>query len=192
MIHIPGGKSGTTKNAAVFLDRDGVINENRDNYVLDEGDITIIDGSAKAIERMIEFGYQIIIVTNQQCVGKGIIKREKAKDINHEVIRRLGLLQPITATYFCPHLATDLCECRKPNPGMILTAAQQYEIDLCKSFFIGDADTDVKAARNAGVKPILVLTGRGKQSLSLIDRTQAEQLIIENDLAAAANFILEQ
>lgn len=147
---------------AIFLDRDGVIIENRENYVRSWSDVCLIPAALQALRRWSTLGVAIVMVTNQACVGKGIITLEQAEQINWRVIAQVtGDGGRIDAAYLCPHRPDENCDCRKPKPGMLLRATHDLDLDLARSVMIGDAITDMQAAQAAGVRAILVKTGRG-------------------------------
>lgn len=152
------------KQPAIFLDRDGVINENVANYVRSWAQMDIFPQAVTAIARISHTPYKLFIVTNQSAIGRGIISLETAQEINQKlvtIITKAG--GRIDQAYLCPHAPDDQCHCRKPQPGMLLRAAQEHNIDLTQSIMIGDALTDIQAGQNAGVKTTaLLLTGRGK------------------------------
>jgi histidinol-phosphate phosphatase family protein len=145
----------------VFVDRDGVINEVIPNgYVTSTEMARLIPGAAKAIGLLNSSGFKVIVVSNQQCVGKGIITQSEldaiTEHIRREVARDGG---EIHAFHYCPHLAADNCDCRKPKPGLLVRAQREYAIDLPSTYLIGDAPSDIEAARRAGCRAILVKTG---------------------------------
>jgi D-glycero-D-manno-heptose 1,7-bisphosphate phosphatase len=148
--------------SALFLDRDGVIIENRENYVRSWGDVTFIPAAISALKRIAPLDVKVVIVTNQACVNKGIITLEQAKAINARIIREvMSAGGRIDAAYLCPHRHDEACGCRKPAPGMLFRAARDHLLDLRGSWMVGDAVTDMQAARAAGVRGVLVRTGRG-------------------------------
>jgi D-glycero-D-manno-heptose 1,7-bisphosphate phosphatase len=148
---------------AIFLDRDGVIIENRDEYVLAWEDVTFIPSALPALAKLAASDYAVVVVTNQAAVGRGLLSRADAHMINNriqaEVVHSGGRLDRV---YMCPHHPDEDCECRKPKPGLLLQAARELNIDLTQSWMIGDALTDLQAGQAAGVSnSLLVLTGRG-------------------------------
>jgi D-glycero-D-manno-heptose 1,7-bisphosphate phosphatase len=157
--------------AAVFLDRDGVIIENRAEYVRSWSDVAFIPGALDALVRLNATPYLVVLVTNQSAVGRGVISAEKAFEIQCEIeksIRAAG--GRVDDTLMCPHAPWEDCPCRKPQPGLILLAAEKHALDLKRSFMIGDALSDVQAGRSAGVgQSALVLTGRGKDQIHLAE-----------------------
>jgi D-glycero-D-manno-heptose 1,7-bisphosphate phosphatase len=153
-------------NQAVFLDRDGVVNQNRADYVKDWSEVEFLPGAFDALRRLARTDFAIVLITNQSAVGRGIISQEEAWDINRRVVETIRAQGGrIDGAYLCPHRPDENCECRKPRPGMLLQAADELGLDLGRSYFIGDAVTDMQAAEAAGVEGILVLTGRGEEQV---------------------------
>ena len=153
---------------AIFLDRDGVIIENRANYIRKWADVVFYPKALAALARMYSSPYKIIIVTNQSVVGRNIISKQAAMAINQQILKVITAAGGrIEGIYMCPHAPQDQCDCRKPNPGLLLQAAKDLDIDLQSSAMIGDAWSDLLAGQNAGVGHlILVLTGRGEEQAS--------------------------
>jgi histidinol-phosphate phosphatase family protein len=152
---------------AIFLDRDGVIIENCENYVRSWDDVCFIEPAIRALRQAAPLDVAVVVVTNQAVVGKGLLTLEEATRINERVVsevRRRG--GRIDAAYICPHAEQDDCDCRKPKPGMLLRAAREMGFDLAHSFMVGDAITDMQAAQAAGVQCALVRTGRGESQLA--------------------------
>jgi D-glycero-D-manno-heptose 1,7-bisphosphate phosphatase len=151
------------KTGAIFLDRDGVINENRVDHVKSWDEFEFIPGALESIRDLTKTGLPIFVVTNQAAVSRGQISPETLDDIHNrmkEAVRRAGGL--ITHVYHCPHDNHENCNCRKPNSGMLLQAAKDFPIDLSQSYMVGDAWTDVAAAVGVGARAILLMTGRGR------------------------------
>tara|TARA_Y100000310_G_scaffold281278_1_gene301652 strand:- start:421 stop:975 length:555 start_codon:yes stop_codon:yes gene_type:complete len=153
---------------AVFLDRDGVINEEV-NFLIELEKIALIEGSAEALRNLNNAGYSVIIITNQPAVGRGLATESQITAINNRIVELLGEQgAKIDATYMCFHhpkhgqgkYKVD-CGCRKPKPGMILEAAKDHNIDLSQSFMVGDRTSDIKAGVLSGAKTISVRTGYG-------------------------------
>jgi histidinol-phosphate phosphatase family protein len=150
---------------AIFIDRDGVIVENRPDYIRNWDDVLIYPQALQALYHINHSPYKIVIVTNQSAIGRGIISMNRAEAINRrlmeEVISHGGRIDRI---YMCPHSPQDGCSCRKPAPGLLIQAAEELLIDLPRSVMIGDAWSDLIAGQAAGVqKLILVKTGRGNE-----------------------------
>jgi D-glycero-D-manno-heptose 1,7-bisphosphate phosphatase len=152
-----------TARPAVFLDRDGVINENLpDAYVDDWARFRFLPGVVEAIAKLNRAGYLVVVVTNQAGIGRGLMTEAALQEIH---ARMLAAIETdggrVDLVLYCPHAPEAGCDCRKPRPGMLHRAAARLAIDLERSYFVGDHVTDVQAGRAAGCHPILVLTGRG-------------------------------
>jgi len=157
-------------NRAVFLDRDGVINEAllRDGRPLAPsgvGELTLRPGVAEAIRRLHRAGFLIVVVTNQPDVGKGLVAREAVEAIHEELRRRL----PIDDIKTCYHVDEDRCACRKPKPGLLLDAARARGITLGRSVMVGDRWRDIEAGRAAGCATILVRAQYDERSAERAD-----------------------
>src|SRR5262247_1309228 len=142
---------------AVFIDRDGTIMEDTD-YCSDPKDVRIFPGVLEALGRLRSRGFKLIIITDQSGIGRGLFTLEQYRAVEAEVLRQLGD-GLIDATYFCPDVPGQPSTCRKPAPGMIVDATREHQIDLSRSFVIGDKEIDVECAHNAGVRAIRVRTG---------------------------------
>jgi D-glycero-D-manno-heptose 1,7-bisphosphate phosphatase len=156
-------------NPAIFLDRDGVIIKNCEHYVRSWSDVHIYPLAVKALYRLRTSPYRIVIVTNQAAIAKGLLQIEDALQINHRLIQVFTDAGcRIDGIYVCPHRQEDGCECRKPRPGLFFQAQKDLDIDLSRSFMVGDALTDIMAGQAAGIpNNILLLTGRGKAQRQL-------------------------
>ena len=160
------------KNTAVFLDRDGVINEEV-GYLDSLDKLKVIPCAYEAIKLINESGMKAVVISNQAGVARGLITEEFVKKTNNHlqlILRERGVY--INNFYYCPHHPTEgeepyrqICDCRKPAPGMFLEAARDLNIDLELSYMVGDRFLDMEAAKKAGVKGILVRTGYGKELL---------------------------
>ena len=140
---------------AVLLDRDGVINEDRRDYVKNISEFVILPGVPEAIGELTRNGFAVFVLSNQAGISKGLYSSETLRDIDsclqREVEKKGG---KIAKTYYCPHQDEDNCSCRKPKSGMILVAAQEHQIDIANSFLIGDRWKDIAAGQSAGCKTI--------------------------------------
>ena len=181
------------KNVAVFLDRDGTIVEEK-GHITSEDDIALLPGATDALKRIKLLGYKLIVITNQSSVARGINTEEKLKQINQRMIDQLAKEGPLLdAVYYCPHLKDGVvkqysisCECRKPGNGMIIKASSDQNLDLTKSFFIGDSVRDMKAAKKSGVTSIFILTGYGATHLKEFGKPHEADVVVEDLLAASA------
>jgi len=142
---------------AVFIDRDDTIMEDC-GYCSDPKKVKIFPGVPEALWRLKSNSFKLIIITNQSGIGRGLFTLEQYRAVEAEVLRQLGD-GLIDATYFCPDVPGQPSTCRKPAPGMIVDATREHQIDLSRSFVIGDKEIDVECAHNAGVRAIRVRTG---------------------------------
>lgn len=147
--------------AAVFLDRDGVINFNPPNYVKHWGEFCFLPGALAALERLARLELAVVVATNQSAVGRGILSLGDVDAIHGRMlaeIRQAG--GRVDGVYVCPHRPDAGCGCRKPQPGLLLRAAAELGLRLEQSVMVGDSLSDVGAAQAAGVRPALVRSGR--------------------------------
>jgi D,D-heptose 1,7-bisphosphate phosphatase len=190
------------KNTAVFLDRDGTINEEV-GYLDSLDKLKIILGAYEAIRLINESGMKAVVISNQAGVARGLFTEDFVQLTNEHLqtaLRQKGAY--IDNFYYCPHHPTEgtgiylqQCNCRKPAPGMLLKAAQDLNIDLTRSYFVGDTFRDMEAAEKAGVKGVLVKTGYGQDFLQDDgpDRATAEAKsdFIARDILEAVKWILK-
>ena len=169
---------------AVFVDRDGTIMQDAD-YCSDPQQVKIFPRVAEALRFLKSKGFKLIIVTNQSGIGRGFFTMEQYRAVEAEVLRQLGD-GLIDATYFCPDVPGQRSSCRKPAPGMIVKATREHQIDLGRSFLIGDKEIDAECGRNAGVRTIRVRTGFDRETSGSMADWVAE------DLLAATQIILDQ
>ena len=181
---------------AVFLDRDGTINVEKD-YLHKIEDFEFIPGAPQAIKNLKDAGFLVIVVSNQSGIGRGYFDDKAVETLHAHIQNELATYgTAIDAFYFCPHHpekgAGDYkieCDCRKGAPGMLLQAALEHDIDLQYSFMVGDKLADVEAGERAGCQSILVLTGYGE---SIVSNPEVAQVPKCRDLACAAKLILDQ
>ena len=145
------------KNKAIFLDRDGVLNKNRDDYVKSTKELEIFSNIGKEILKLKMKGFLIIVITNQSVINRKIITIKELEEI-HLTIQKFLMKNntSIDKFYFCPHRPDENCDCRKPKPGLILQAINEFSIDVSKSWMVGDSKTDIQAGEKAGCKTILL------------------------------------
>lgn len=177
---------------AIFLDRDGVLIENRANYVRDWSDVKIFPEAIKGLSNPRLKLYKIVIVTNQSGVGRGIIPITTAKKINKRLVDLIhDQSGKLDNAYLCPHSPDMNCDCRKPKPGLLLQAAAELSLDLKRSWMVGDAWSDVQAGQAAGVLgTIIVKTGRGEEQLSMPRPSGIKDHLVCDDLSHALSVIL--
>jgi D-glycero-D-manno-heptose 1,7-bisphosphate phosphatase len=170
---------------AVFLDRDGVINQRppAGKYIIRWEDFHILPGVPEGIALLNHAKFSVIVVTNQRCIAKGLMTEADLQKIHERmtnVLARAGA--NIDATFYCPHEIEPRCDCRKPAPGMLLSAARLRGIDLRISWMIGDSDNDVQAGFNAGCKTARVIATDATSS----ERARISEATITADINASS------
>lgn len=172
---------------ALFLDRDGVIIENRPAYVRSWEDVFIYPQALAALVSARQSPYRIVIVTNQSAVGRGLISLSTARLINQRLVTKIEAAGGrIDGVFMCPHAPEDNCACRKPKPGLLLDAARKLSLNLNRSVLIGDALTDLSAGRAAGVaQTILLRTGRGAIQAALPEANSFKPFPVYDTLSEA-------
>lgn len=169
----------------VILDRDGVINQDSDQFIKSPDEWKPIAGSLEAIARLNQWGYRVLVATNQSGVSRGLFDMDTLNAIHekmHKAVMQAG--GRIDAVFFCPHSAEEKCDCRKPKPGLMRQIAERYNTDLAGVPTVGDSLRDLQSAVAVGAQPYLVLTGKGEKT-----RKEAElpaQTIVFPTLAAFA------
>jgi D-glycero-D-manno-heptose 1,7-bisphosphate phosphatase len=182
------------RRPAVFLDRDGVLNEYLPgDYVKRPEEMKVLPGAPDAVRALNRAGLPVFVISNQQGVAKGLMSGDDLARVDallHEAVAAGG--GRIERSYYCPHAADAACACRKPQAGLLLRAADEHGLDLAASFFVGDTDTDAAAARAAGVgRFVLVLTGKHRGAEVAADRAlfPVAPDFVAADLGAAAAWI---
>jgi D-glycero-D-manno-heptose 1,7-bisphosphate phosphatase len=187
------------KSRAVFIDRDGTINEEA-GYPADFGRVRIYPESFEGVRLINEAGLLAIVVTNQSGIGRGLLTESQLIDI-HDKMRAAFTAQGarLDAFYYCPHydLSPDprygiACECRKPNPGLARRAAADFAIDLQSSYMIGDKPDDVIFGLNIGATPILISTGFGRESEKRLGEQGLAPAFVAPDFLTAVRWIVER
>lgn len=177
---------------AVFLDRDGTINVEKE-YLHRYEDWEWVPGSIEAITNLNRNGFLVVVITNQAGIARGYYNEKDLQNLHERVsldIQAHG--GKIDAYYHCPHHPEfgEDCDCRKPKPGMILRARDELNIDMARSYLVGDKAIDIYAAQAANIKPILVQTGYGSKEQSLF---QPNEISIRRDLLdAVENVVLQK
>lgn len=183
-------------HVGIFFDRDGTINEEV-NYLASPDQLRLIPRAAQALRTINETGWKVFIISNQSGVARGFLTEEQVRIVNLHLLTMLekegGKVDDI---FYCPHLPGSVnskynivCDCRKPNIGMLLNAAKTYNIDLRRSFVIGDKVTDVETANNAGAGGILVKTGYGLKEMNLLLQNNVTSAYVADDVYDAVQFI---
>jgi D-glycero-D-manno-heptose 1,7-bisphosphate phosphatase len=178
--------------AAVFLDRDGTINEEM-GYINHLSRLVLLPQAAAGIRRLNEAGVKVVVVTNQSGAARGYFPASLVAAVHQHMEDLLGARGAhLDAIYTCLHGPDEGCGCRKPKPGLILQAAQEMDLDLARSYLVGDRYLDLETAARAGVKAILVLTGYGRGEWEYFARAPRPQpLYVAPDLQDGARWILQ-
>jgi len=184
---------------AVFLDRDGTIIKEV-SYLRRLKDLRLLPGAGRAIGLLKDSGFKIVVVTNQSGIARGYFDEEFLNKVHKEIQKRLKKKSAaVDAWYFCPHHPSQgkrpfrrHCVCRKPEIGMIEKAAKDLNIDITGSFMIGDSLRDLETGWNAGMRSILVMTGYGKETLSIMEPAKRRRIsFVAKDLMEASKWIVE-
>lgn len=170
----------------VLLDRDGVLNRDLPRGVLSVGELELLPGAAAAVGRLVAAGYRVLLITSQSCVGRGWIGAAELGAIHDHLAARLGQEGGrLDRIYACLHAPDAGCACRKPAPGLIEQARQEWGFDPAETWMVGDDVRDVEAAEAAGVRPALVRTGKGTRAAAARPDVPAH-----DDLAAFVGWLL--
>lgn len=171
----------------IFLDRDGVINENRQDYVKSWEEFSFIPGAIEAIKTLNEAKNEVIIVTNQAGIGKGLVSKITVEEMHR---RMVGEIEAgggkIMAVYVCPHRPEDGCKCRKPKTALFKEAIKKFKINSKQSFLVGDSLRDIEAGKKIGCQTILILDGK----LSEEEIKKAKPKFTADNLKEAVSIIL--
>lgn len=146
----------------IVLDRDGVINQDSDDYIKSIEEFIPIAGSIGAIAKLSIYGYRVVVATNQSGLAREYFTEEILSDMHHylcSMVEEAGGV--IAGIFYCPHHPDENCSCRKPNTGLLEKIEEEFDCQLGESYFVGDSLKDIEAARAFGCTPILVLTGKG-------------------------------
>ena len=173
----------------IVLDRDGVINQDSDQFIKSPEEWRVVPGSLEAIARLNHAGYRVVVATNQSGIGRGLFDMAMLNTIHekmHKALAHAGAR--LDAVFFCPHTADARCDCRKPKPGMLAEIGRRFNMELTGVPCVGDSLRDLQAAEAAGAQPILVLTGKGEKTLR--EGNFPRNTVIFPDLAFAVSALL--
>jgi D-glycero-D-manno-heptose 1,7-bisphosphate phosphatase len=177
---------------AVFLDRDGTINEEV-GYLDDPDHLYLIPGAAEAIRLLNEAGIPAVVVSNQSGIGRGYFSAATAEEINEQLAKQLAKHGAhVDAIYYCPHHPSEGCDCRKPKTGMLKQAAREYGIDTHLAFIVGDKASDLDAGHRAGCRTVLVLTGYGELARENLNDCDFQPDYVSTDLLDAVRWVLAE
>lgn len=175
----------------IILDRDGVINEDSDNYIRSADEWIPIPGSIEAIALLSRAGYAIAVATNQSGIGRnyyGLAELDAMHDKMNRLVNDMGGL--IQVVVFCPHTPEDGCDCRKPQPGLVRQIEMTLNTSAKGAWLVGDTTRDIDVARTAGCKPVLVKTGKGHRTLINASADELQDVKVVASLADFADYLL--
>lgn len=174
----------------IILDRDGVINHDSDDFIKSEEEWEALPGSLDAIARLNRAGYHIVVASNQSGLARGKLDVITLGKIHRKLYNHLSQFGgSIDAIFFCPHGPDENCSCRKPQPGLLHEISRRLRVPLYKTTFVGDSLRDIEAAESVKAKPVLVLTGKGKETLK--SGKISETVPVYENLATFADDILK-
>jgi D-glycero-D-manno-heptose 1,7-bisphosphate phosphatase len=174
----------------IILDRDGVINQDSDDFIKSPAEWIPIPGSLEAIARLNQAGYRVVVATNQSGIARGLFDVKTLNAIHqklHAAAHHAGA--EVDAIFYCPHAADDNCDCRKPKPGMLQTVASRYNLNLKGVPNVGDSLRDLQAGYGVGCVPYLVLTGKGRRTRDKGGLPPGTQVF--DDLASVVDSLLK-
>ncbi len=181
-------------NYAVFLDRDGTINEDP-GYLGDPNKVKLFPDAAEALFKLKNnLNFKLIVISNQSGIARGKLTDEMVDEVNKKINQLLSKKNTsIDAFYYCPahpdFNTEEECSCRKPSPELVFKAAKDFNIDLKKSYFVGDNISDIECGINAGTKTILVKTGYGEESFYMLQKQNKFPTFVAKNILEACNFI---
>ncbi len=181
-------------NHAIFLDRDGTLNEDP-GYINDPEQVVLFPETGEALALLKKYGFLLIIISNQSGIARGLMTNKDVDAVNEKINSLLAEYKvKVDAFYYCPahpdFSSDEECDCRKPSPKLVLEAAKEFNIDLNKSYFIGDTAADIQCGKNAGLKTILVKTGKGVENFSILQKENNFPTFVAENLLNATSIIL--
>lgn len=177
----------------IILDRDGVINADRPDFVKSASEWHPLPGSIDAIARLSRAGYRIAVASNQSGLGRGLFDQAALEKIHEKMllaIREAG--GDVELIEICPHHPNERCQCRKPQPGLLYSLAMQMGVELQDVPCVGDSTRDIQAAAAAGARPMLVMTGNGQDALRELEQQSQQVTEVFDNLSAVADFLIDE
>ena len=175
----------------IILDRDGVINHDSDAFIKSPAEWIAIDGALQAIARLNQAGYKVVVATNQSGVGRGYFDMQTLNAIHQKMhLAAQAVGAEIDAVFFCPHMADENCDCRKPKPGMLQAIGKRFNVRLKDVPVVGDSLRDLQAGYVVGCAPYLVLTGKGSLTRERAGLPPGTRIF--SDLRAVVDHLLNQ
>lgn len=177
----------------IILDRDGVINHDRDDFVKNPDEWQPIDGSLDGIALLTEAGYTLAVATNQSGIARGYFTVQTLNEMHskmHKLVQQAG--GEISGIWFCPHTNDHQCDCRKPKSGMIIDILDRFQAAAHETYLVGDSLRDLQAIDSVGGKSVLVRTGKGEKTLANQSDKLPKNTLIFNDLLEFAKFLTQE
>ena len=171
----------------IVLDRDGVINQDSDQFIKSPDEWIPVPGSLDAIARLNQSGWRVVLASNQSGVGRGLFGMDMLNAIHAKMVDALAQAGGrLDAIFFCPHAADSTCDCRKPKPGLLRQIESRFNVDLNGVPTVGDSLRDLQAGVAVGCRPYLVLTGKGEATQASGELPPGTQVYPDLDAVAAA------
>ncbi|UCE63787.1 MAG: D-glycero-beta-D-manno-heptose 1,7-bisphosphate 7-phosphatase [Nitrospirota bacterium] len=176
----------------VFLDRDGTLNRDT-GYITSPAELNLFPGVVEAIVRLKQGGSRVVIITNQSGIARGLMTEDDLhmihRKLERELVKEGGCLDGI---FFCSHHPDDACQCRKPKPGLILRAAKELDLNLSRSYYVGDKVIDMQLANAVGSKAVLVMTSEySQEAVQAMENNEIRVAFVAENFSEAANWILQ-
>ena len=186
------------RRRAVFLDRDGTLHRELERALTDPSQIEILPRALEGAASLARAGFALVLVTNQSAIARGTATPAEVDAVNRGLAERMAAAgAPLAGIYLCPHHPDEgdppyrrVCTCRKPAPGLIQRAARELDLDLARSWVIGDAERDLAAGTALGVAGVLVLTGKGQREIERLQRAGRAPQHVARDVQEAAAIVL--
>lgn len=180
-------------STVVFLDRDGVINVNRDDYVKSWREFVFLPGALAALATLHRANARVFVITNQAAIARRLVSRSDVDDMHARMIQEIGRHGGhVEAVLYCPHRPEEGCDCRKPQTGLLYRAAREFRLNLQNAYSVGDAMSDIMAGQAAGCRCALVLTGRGREELKSLGDAGVSGFQVVRDIEEAVEWVLDQ
>ena len=180
------------EDITVFLDRDGTVNHDS-GYITSPTELVLLPGVVEGIARLKQGGSRVVLITNQSGIARGLFTEDDLSMIHRKLERELEMQGvSLDGIFFCSHHPDDACQCRKPKPGLIQQAIQQLNLNVSRSYYVGDKVIDMKLANTVGSKAVLVMTsGFSQEAVQAIENHQIQVAFVASNFSEATTWILQ-